>query len=122
MKVTTMLGEELDIGAIMAQNPATVAVGNASMNARGDIIDTSGNVIKAREQIAMDYYDSNPQQAKSVGLRQLTGEMFLSPAEALEKTRARVAAPVAPVPALVPTPPTPPSRKRKLIDDEDSHM
>ena len=120
MKVTTMLGVELDIGALMAKNPSAIAMGNASMNARGDIIDSAGKVVKAREQIAMDYHESNPQQAKSVGLHKLTGEMFSSPAEALEVTRARMAAPVAPAPT--PTQPAPSSRKRKLIDDEDAHL
>lgn len=38
MKVASMLGKEVDMASLMARNPNTIAIGNASMNARGDIV------------------------------------------------------------------------------------
>lgn len=47
MKTRTMRGKTLDMGALMAKNPTAKAVGNANMNARGDIINRRGKFLKS---------------------------------------------------------------------------
>ncbi len=84
MKVTSMRGEVLDMGRMIAQNEKTVALGNASMNARGDIVGPGGKIIKRREQVATEYYAANPKAVKQVALRDISKEVFASPAEAVE--------------------------------------
>lgn len=112
MKVVSMRGQVLDMGRLIAQNEKTVALGNASMNARGDIVGPGGKIIKRREQVATEYYAANPKAVKQVALRDISKEVFASPAEAVsaitqEAAKANTAtAPVTP-------------RKRKTEDRED---
>lgn len=42
----TANGKMVDMAALAAQNELTRAVGNANMNARGDKIDSAGNIIE----------------------------------------------------------------------------
>lgn len=43
-------GKTVDLGALILQNENTRAVGNMKANARGDIIDSAGQVISSRSQ------------------------------------------------------------------------
>jgi hypothetical protein len=135
MKTKSMRGKVVDMAALMAKNPQKIALGNAQMNARGDIVGSNGKVIKAREKIAMEYHQNNPASVKSVGLKQLSGEMFLTPAEAVAATKEKnriIAQNNAKILAQTPvtkttTAPTqevvqPHHRKRKLIDDADNEI
>lgn len=92
MKVRSMRGKEIDMSAILAQNETVVAVGNASMNARGDIVGPRGQVIKTRDEIAQEYHRSNPKAVRNVPIKELgneimgseaTGETFMNPADAV---------------------------------------
>ena len=48
----TAQGKVVDLGAMMVQNETVRAVGNMSVNARGDIIDNQGQVLATRgEQV-----------------------------------------------------------------------
>jgi hypothetical protein len=47
----TARGEKIDIAALAARHAATPALGNARMNARGDILGENGIVLKTQEQI-----------------------------------------------------------------------
>lgn len=56
MKVKTALGKTIDMGALIAKNDKTRAVGNMKVNARGDTIDGTGKVIKSvNEKVATNY-------------------------------------------------------------------
>lgn len=84
MKVISMRGVSLDMSRMIAQNPDKVAIGNANMNARGDVIDrATGKVLRKREQIAMDYNLANPKAVRQ-GLKSIAAEV-LTPAEAVAK-------------------------------------
>jgi hypothetical protein len=50
----TMQGRAVDLDSLRIQNELTPAIGNASLNARGDQIDAQGNIIKTREEIAAE--------------------------------------------------------------------
>lgn len=86
MKVKTMRGQSLDMARLMAQNQYKLALGNASMNARGDIVE-GGKIVKAREEIARDYHRNNPKAVKQVALRDLTNEVLVTPAEAISMAK-----------------------------------
>lgn len=103
MRVRTAKGEVLDMTALMGNNSDTVALGNANMNARGDIVNRSGEVLKSREVVVQEYYAANPRAvSKSVSLRDL-GSEALTPNEVIEKLEGKKK----------------PASKRKLIDVED---
>jgi hypothetical protein len=61
---TSMRGKEVDLEKLSLKNEKEPAVGNAKMNARGDIIGTGGKVVKTREEILQDYYKNNPRAIK----------------------------------------------------------
>lgn len=111
MKVVSMRGEVLDMSRLIAQNEKTVALGNASMNARGDIVGPGGKIIKRREQQATEYYAANPKAVKQVALRDISKEVFASPAEAIS-TLVEEAKPSTAATSVTP-------RKRKTEDRED---
>jgi hypothetical protein len=61
---TSMRGKEVDLEKLALKNEKEPAVGNAKMNARGDIIGTGGKVVRTREEILQDYYKNNPRAIK----------------------------------------------------------
>lgn len=56
----TARGRTIDIGALVLKNENTRAVGNMGVNARGDKIDSMGNVIQSRAELANQRYQSRP--------------------------------------------------------------
>lgn len=54
----TMQGRMIDIDKLRAQNETVPAVGNMSVNARGDVLGTGGKVVKAKEQVMKEYYQT----------------------------------------------------------------
>jgi len=56
----TMQGREIDMEKLRNQNELMPAVGNMKVNARGDEIGPGGKILRTREQIMAEYYDSNP--------------------------------------------------------------
>lgn len=44
-KYSTAMGKNIDMAALKAQNEKVRAVGNMNVNARGDVLDSHGNVI-----------------------------------------------------------------------------
>lgn len=91
MKVTSARGEVIDMGALASRNSTVVALGNAGMNARGDIVDRAGKVLKTRDVVVQDYYNNNPRAvSQTVSLRDL-GDEVLTPKEAIAKIDAAIA-------------------------------
>jgi hypothetical protein len=66
----TMRGIPIDIDTLRTQNAKEPALGNARMNARGDIIGRGGEVVHSREQIAEEYHRSNARSVRHVNLRE----------------------------------------------------
>ena len=48
-------GREVSIDALRAANRNMVALGNANLNANGDLIDKKGKVLKTREELSLEY-------------------------------------------------------------------
>ena len=57
--VKTARGRTIDMAAMVAQKETTRAVSNLNMNARGDIIDSRGNVEIPKEKVSKEYYKNN---------------------------------------------------------------
>jgi uncharacterized protein with beta-barrel porin domain len=85
MKTLSKNGLVIDFGALVSKAGATVAVGNASMNARGDHLTHGGVVDRTAEQVADNYYRNNPRAVtQNVGLGTLEDEI-MTPAEVMAK-------------------------------------
>lgn len=66
-KHLTARGEPIDMGALIAQNADTPALGNAKMNARGDILGKDGVVLKTQEQIEAEWAAEKARQKLLAG-------------------------------------------------------
>lgn len=71
-------GRPVNMAALLAQHGNMRAAGNARMTARGDILDSKGEVIKTREQVAAEYYSKNPKAVPkaAASLNQPTHDML----------------------------------------------
>lgn len=104
--IRSMRGEMIDMGAMASSNASTIALGNASMNARGDLVDKTGNVLKAREVIVQEYYNSNPKSVtQRVSLKDI-GDEVLTPQEVIAKLEGTLEE-------------KKPVKRRKVVEDED---
>ena len=64
---TTARGEPIDMGALIAQNATVKALGNAQMNARGDILNDKGIVLKTQEQVEAEWAAEKAKQKLLAG-------------------------------------------------------
>jgi hypothetical protein len=62
-KHRSALGKMIDMGALIAKNEKTLAVGNMKVNARGDTVDSHGRIVKSVTEKVNDMY------GKTVGNR-----------------------------------------------------
>lgn len=94
--VKTARGRTIDMAAMVAQNETTRAVSNLNMNARGDIIDSRGNVEIPKEKVSKEYYKNNVPNAdtKEISIKDpvdedKTVEVSDEPKEVSRKERKR---------------------------------
>ena len=105
--VRTMKGVVIDMAALSTRNSTVVAIGNANMNARGDIVDRAGNVLKSRETVVQEYYNSNPKAVtQTVSLKDL-GDEILTPAQMAKQAEEA---------GLLPQ--SSRAKKRKIVEDD----
>lgn len=105
MKLTTMRGKVLDLTQVYAQNETAIAVGNANMNARGDIVGPGGKIVKRKEQVAQDYHKNNPNAVKRTSIKEVQPDVFLTPQEIMAELNNQA-----------PQAETPPAKGRKIVD------
>ena len=55
----TANGKQIDMDLLRQRNELTPAVGNARVNARGDLLGPGGKIIKKREEVMSEYYRDN---------------------------------------------------------------
>lgn len=79
----TAMGSSIDMDMIRLSNENVRAVGNMPVNARGDVIDSTGSIVKTREQIVNEYYQlhSNVPNAKKVNRNTIVPDELPSPLE-----------------------------------------
>lgn len=54
----TANGKQIDLDMLISRNELTPAVGNARVNARGDELGPGGQILRKREEVLKDYYES----------------------------------------------------------------
>lgn len=57
---TSFQGKQIDMDQLLQKNETMPAVGNVRVNARGDELGPNGQIIKTREEVLSEYYDSTP--------------------------------------------------------------
>lgn len=55
----TMRGKVVDMELLQQKNELTPAVGNARVNARGDLLGPGGKIVRKREDVLKDYYEKS---------------------------------------------------------------
>lgn len=74
----TANGKQIDMDMLRQKNELTPAVGNAKVNARGDELGPGGKIIRPKEEILKDYYESakgvKPEMAAKKGSSTPTAE------------------------------------------------
>ncbi len=60
MSYRSFQGKEIDMEKLMRQHELTQAVSNKKINARGDELGNGGKIVKRREEIIAEYYETNP--------------------------------------------------------------
>jgi len=60
MKYKSMQGKTVDMEKLMRQHEMMPAVGNMKVNARGDQLGPGGVILRKREDIVAEYYETNP--------------------------------------------------------------
>jgi high-affinity K+ transport system ATPase subunit B len=66
----TALGKEFNMAAFSNANAEVIAIGNVLRNARGDIIDAKGRIIKTAKEVAESYYNTNPNAVKQISIKE----------------------------------------------------
>ena len=64
--VRSMQGKEVDMDKLIRQHELMPAVGNVRVNARGDELGAGGQIVRKREDIIAEYYETNPKAKKEV--------------------------------------------------------
>ena len=54
----TMQGRMVDIDKLRSQNETIPAVGNMGVNARGDILGPGGKIVKPKDSVMKEYYET----------------------------------------------------------------
>jgi hypothetical protein len=54
----TANGKHIDLDLLIARNELTPAVGNARVNARGDELGRGGKIVRKKEEVLKDYYNT----------------------------------------------------------------
>lgn len=92
-------GKEVDMVSLAKKYEKNVALGNAHMNGRGDILGRGGKVVKSREKQLAEYYEGNRARTETVNLKQesvkeVEKEVAAVQEEHLVKAKPRVKKPV----------------------------
>jgi hypothetical protein len=86
----SMRGKIIDMAQMRQQNANTKAIGNGKMNARGDRIDSKGNVTASRE-IVDDQIKRLNRQAEPISLKPAVPDTFETPKAALDRIKKEAA-------------------------------
>jgi hypothetical protein len=87
----TLRGKHLDMARLAAQYSTKRALGNANMNAKGDLLAPDGSILRTHEAMTAAYHRDNPKAVRQVGINSMDKEMFPTPAEAVATQRKLVA-------------------------------
>lgn len=84
----TNRGMSIDYEVLMAQNETATAIGNMSVNARGDVLGAGGHIVKTRNQVIQEYHQTVAKTQQSVSISTIPEEEFFqTPAQIMEKLK-----------------------------------
>ena len=63
-------GKQVDMVSLAKKYEKTIALGNAHLNGRGDILGKGGKIVKTREEQLAEYYEGNKFVEKNVNLKE----------------------------------------------------
>ena len=67
-KTLSMRGQPIDFNRLQQANSTKAALGNANMNAKGDIIDPTGVVLKTQEEIEAEWASQRERMEQSIAV------------------------------------------------------
>ena len=67
----TMQGRMVDIEKLRATNEGVRAIGNMSVNARGDVLGQGGQIVKPKEAVMREYYEQPKGRASDTPIRRV---------------------------------------------------
>ena len=88
----SMRGEVVDMNRLRTVNSETVALGNANLNARGDIIGKGGIVLKTQEQIEAEWESNRIAREDSVRKTDIKADKLIPDVVAAKKVEKRIEA------------------------------
>lgn len=59
----SMRGKIVDMDLLQKKNELTPAIGNARVNARGDVLGAGGKIVKTRDQVVREFYNNGTKEA-----------------------------------------------------------
>jgi len=88
-------GEQVDFDLLQSQNKNVIALGNARMNANGDVLGSGGKIIRRVEDIPQEnvadpdaaYNQANPKSTKMVSLKDNIDDDFIIQQEVTQETQ-----------------------------------
>ena len=90
-QVKTQKGKVLNMQALYDANQEEIAVGNANMNARGDVLGAGGKILIPKNKVTDAYYANNPNAVKEVSIKQDPDEMAKASADEVKAKKAQEA-------------------------------
>tara|TARA_Y200000002_G_scaffold370161_1_gene365318 strand:- start:1107 stop:1526 length:420 start_codon:yes stop_codon:yes gene_type:complete len=70
----SMQGKQIDMDLLRQRNELTPAVGNAQVNARGDELGPGGKIIRKKEDVLREYYESSSSMPDEIAVKRATKE------------------------------------------------
>ena len=113
-------GEAIDFDLLQSQNKNVIAIGNAKMNANGDILGRGGKIIRRVEDIPLEnvantdaaYNQANPKSTKMVSLKDKVDDEFMNQPTKVQDKELKVEE--KPTVTIEKT-----KNKRKIVDSEE---
>jgi len=65
----SMQGKQIDMDLLRQRNELTPAVGNAKVNARGDELGPGGKIIRKKEEVLREYYESSSSMPDEIAVK-----------------------------------------------------
>jgi hypothetical protein len=87
-KIRTAQGKYIDTSDYIRGDE--IAIGNMSINARGDKIDKFGNVLKSSSELAQEYHNNTVSKIKTIPLSDISTDHFMTLNDVVEQTKANV--------------------------------
>ena len=81
----TMRGELIDMNRLRSINADTLAIGNANLNARGDILGKNGVILKTQEQIEAEWEANRLAREASVRAADIKSDNLVPSAPVVRK-------------------------------------